>query len=107
VIAELGAPDAVAPLLAIPHAFHTFSREYAAGVYTYYWSDMIAADIAAQFLATSEGLYNEALNARYRTLILEPAHTVPADEAVREFLGRDPDPQALLRRFGLEDGEAG
>ncbi|MEQ8404958.1 MAG: alpha/beta fold hydrolase [Oceanicaulis sp.] len=103
VIAELGAPASVAPLLAAPHAFHTFSREYAAGVYTYYWSDMIAADIAAQFLASEAGLYDAELNARYRRLILEPANTVPPDVAVREFLGRDPDPNALLDRFGLLD----
>ena len=105
VMAELRAPDSVAPLLAVPHAFHTFSREYAAGVYTYYWSDMIAADIAAQFLANEAGLYDAELNARYRRLILEPANTIPADEAVREFLGRDPDPEALLRRFDLLGGQ--
>lgn len=101
VMAALDTPASVAPLLAVEHAFHTFSQQYAAGVYTYYWSDMIAADMAAQFMATPDGLYNEALNARYRTLILEAANTVPAEEAVHEFLGRDPDPQALLRRFDL------
>lgn len=101
VMAALDTPASVAPLLAVEHAFHTFSQQYAAGVYTYYWSDMIAADMAAQFMATPDGLYDEALNDRYRTLILEAANTVPADAAVREFLGRDPDPQALLRRFDL------
>ena len=100
-ITELDAPASVSPLLAVQHAFHTFSREYAAGVYTYYWSDMIAADIASQFLATKDGLYDKDLNARYRRLILEPANTVPASEALREFLGRDPTPEALLRRFDL------
>jgi|GEM_PF-162071 peptidyl-dipeptidase Dcp len=100
-IADLGAPASVAPLLAVSHAFHTFSPEYAAGVYTYYWSDMIAADIAEQFLASKDGLYDETLNARYRRLILEPANTLTADQAVREFLGRDPNPDALLKRFDL------
>jgi len=101
-ITDLDAPASVSPLLAVQHAFHTFNREYAAGVYTYYWSDMIAADIAEQFLAAKDGLYDKDLNARYRRLILEPANTVPASEAVREFLGRDPSPEALLRRFDLQ-----
>lgn len=99
--AELGMPGAVAPTLAISHAHHTFSQEYAAGVYTYLWSDAIAADIAEAFLGAPGGLYDQGVAARYRRTILEAGNTRPMSEAFRDFRGRDPDPDALFRRFDL------
>jgi peptidyl-dipeptidase Dcp len=105
VLEELGMPDAVDPLLSAPHAFHTFSPQYAAGVYTYYWSDVIAADIAEAFLETPEGLHNSELNTQFRELVLDAGNMIPPDEAFRRFRGRDPDPQALHRRFGLASGD--
>jgi len=98
---ELGMPSAVAPTLAVSQAHHTFSPEYAAGVYTYLWSDAIAADIAEAFLAAPDGLYDQGVAARYRRTILEAGNTRPMAEAFRDFRGRDPDPDALFRRFKL------
>lgn len=99
--AQLGMPSAVAPTLAISHAFHTFSPEYAAGVYTYLWSDAIAADIAEAFLGAPGGLYDPGVAAHYRHTILEAGSTRPMSEAFHDFRGRDPDPDALFRRFHL------
>jgi peptidyl-dipeptidase Dcp len=81
---------------------HSFSNEYAAGVYVYLWSDVMAADIAEAFLQSPGGLYDEKEAERWRTTMLGVGSRVPADEAFRNFRGRDPDPGALLRRFGLE-----
>jgi oligopeptidase A len=39
--------------------------------------------------------------------VLSAGATVPAAEAFRAFRGRDPDPAALLRRFGLDAPAAG
>ena len=101
ILAEIGMPSAVAPTLRASHAFHTFSEQYAAGVYTYLWSDAIAADIAEAFLAAPGRLYDLDVAGRYRRTILEAGNTRPMTEAFREFRGRDPDPDALFRRFGL------
>jgi peptidyl-dipeptidase Dcp len=101
VLAELGTPPAVTPLLRVAHAFHTFSELYGAAVYTYFWSDALAADIAEKFLAAPGGLYDPQVSALYRRTILEAGNTRPMDEAFREFRGRAPDPDALFRRFGL------
>lgn len=104
ILQELGMPHAVDLVLYAPHAFHTFGgAAYAAGVYTYLWSDVIAADIAEKFLAAPGELFDAKVAEDYFSTILQRANTVPAAEAFREFRGRDPDPMALLRRFDLEE----
>ncbi len=100
-LAKMEMPSAVTPLLRVSNAFHIFTEAYGAGVYTYLWSDAIAADIAEGFLAAPGGLYDPDVAARYRRTILEAGATRPMSEAFREFRGHDPDPDALFRRFGL------
>ena len=105
ILEELQPPRAIDLTLYVPHAFHTFSQEYAAGVYTYLWSDVIAADIAEAFLAAPGGLYDADVAERYYSLLVAAANTVSMADAFREFRGRDPDQTALLRRFGLQSGQ--
>lgn len=100
VLRELNMPPVVLTLYA-PNAFHTFSREYAAGLYTYLWSEMIAADIGEAFRSTPNGLYDKDVASKYYADLLSVGFTKPTDEAFRTFRGRDPDPDALLRRFDL------
>ena len=102
VIKELNMPQAIDLILYAPHAFHTFSPQYAAGVYTYLWSDVLAANIAEKFQEAPGGFYDKPLAKRYRETLLDIGNTRPVDEAYREFLGGEPDPWALLRRFGIE-----
>jgi peptidyl-dipeptidase Dcp len=99
VLKELELPAAIDLTLYAPHAYHTFTEEYAAGVYTYLWSDVIAADIAESFVRSPGGLYDAAVAKRYYSLILSSANVTPAAEAFRAFKGREPDPAALWRRF--------
>ena len=87
-------------------AFHTWSREYAANVYTYLWSDILAADLAEVFVRAPEGLHDRDAGQRYFDLVLSRANRVPIEQAYREFHGRAPDEAALIRRFGM-DGESG
>ncbi|MGH8035906.1 MAG: M3 family metallopeptidase, partial [Lysobacterales bacterium] len=101
ILQELELPPATDLVLYVPHAFHTFSEQYAAGVYTYLWSDVIAADIAEAFLKSPGGLYDQSVANRYFSTILSAGNTLPAAEEFRNFRGRDPDPNALLRRFNL------
>lgn len=101
--AELGMPDGIDLLLRMPNFFHVFGSEhYAAGVYSYLWADVMAADVAERFLEAEGGLYDAATSALWRRTILSAGNSVPADEAYRAFIGRDPDPGALMRRFGLD-----
>ncbi|HLL55895.1 MAG TPA: M3 family metallopeptidase [Myxococcaceae bacterium] len=59
---------------------------YSAIYYTYMWSLVIAKDLFSVF--RKEGLLNPAPAQRYRRSVLEPGGSKPADELVKDFLGR-------------------
>jgi peptidyl-dipeptidase Dcp len=102
-LAALGMPAGWDVMMRAPHCYHTFAGGYEAGLYSYLWSDVMAADVAEAFERAPGGLYDPDVALRFRRTILTVGHTVPAAEAFRNFIGRDPDPGALLRRFGLEE----
>jgi Zn-dependent oligopeptidase len=85
----------------VTNSFHSFIGGYDAGLYSYLWSDLMAADAAEAFLESPGGLYDAKTSQAWRDTVLTVGHTVPADEAYRRFRGHDPDPDALMRRFGL------
>ena len=76
---------------------HTMAEGYAAALYTYKWSEMLAADAMTRF--TKEGVLNPATGADYRRCILERGSSIPAMQQIRDFLGREPDPAALIERY--------
>lgn len=96
---ELAMPPAMDPMMTVTNAYHTWTEVYGAGVYVYLWADTIVADIANAF--AEAGLYDRTLSEAYRKHILGSANTVPIDEAFVRFRGREPDAEALKRRFGL------
>ena len=101
ILAQYGLPDSIDPEMRTPHAYHTFSPQYASNLYTYLWSDAAAADIAEVFLRAPDQFFDKTIGASYNSLILGRGHRVPIDQAYREFHGRSIDPSALMRRFGL------
>ena len=80
---------------------HIFSGGYAAGYYGYKWAEVLDADIFARFKA--DGLYNADTAAQLRHHILERGGSEPPAVLFRRFMGRDPDPDALMRRCGFVD----
>lgn len=99
---ELGMPEAWDLIMRVPHCWHAVSDGYAAGLYSYLWSDVLASEVLEAFLSSLGGLWDAETSERWRRTILRVGASVPAEEAFRAFLGRDPDPAALFRRFGLE-----
>jgi oligopeptidase A len=83
-----------------PHAFtHVFAGGYAAGYYSYLWAEVLSADAFDRF--EREGIFNREVGAAYRKSILAVGGSRPALESFVEFRGREPNPDALLRSYGL------
>jgi oligopeptidase A len=82
---------------------HLFSGGYAAGYYSYKWSEVISADAFGAF--EEAGLDNEEavakMGRKFRDTILAQGGSKPPMDVYREFRGREPSTEALLRHNGL------
>jgi len=83
----------------LPASFGHLMGGYDAGYYGYLWSKVYGDDMFSVFAA--EGVDSPEVGARYRREILEPGATRDAIESLRAFLGREPSPDAFLRRIGV------
>lgn len=78
---------------------HLFAGGYSAGYYSYLWAQVLDADAFEAF--QENGLYDGETGKRFRLEILAKGGLVHPMELYKNFRGREPDPQALLRRDGL------
>ncbi|MCS6838104.1 MAG: M3 family metallopeptidase, partial [Bdellovibrionaceae bacterium] len=79
---------------------HVFSGAYAAGVYSYLWSNVLEAD-AFEFFEEN-GIYNQAVFDRLRERVLAKGASENAMDLYRDFRGRAPQLEAFIRRLGVE-----
>ena len=84
---------------------HIFSGGYAAGYYSYKWSEVLDADAFAQFqLAKQErgSIFDRETADRFRSNILERGGTEDPMVLYRRFRGGEPTIDALLHRDGIK-----
>jgi oligopeptidase A len=84
---------------------HIFAGGYSAGYYSYKWAEVLSADAFGAF--EDAGLDDEqavaGIGRRFRDTVLAQGGSRHPMDIFREFRGREPDPNALLRHSGLSE----
>ena len=78
---------------------HIFDGGYESGYYSYKWAEMLEADAFSRF--EREGIFNPETGRDFRRCILSRGNERPAAALYRDFMHREPDATALLRRCGI------
>jgi len=102
-LAKIGMPAEIA-LRHRPTQFgHIFSGDhYASGYYSYMWSEVMDADAFGAF-EEAGNIFDPATAKRLHDDIYSSGGSVDPEAAYVAFRGREPEPDALLRRRGLLD----
>jgi len=79
---------------------HIFAGGYAAGYYSYKWAEVLSADAFSRF--EEEGVFNANTGQSFLTEILEKGGSAEPMTLFKEFRGREPKIDALLRHCGIQ-----
>lgn len=100
-LAELGMPKEMVMRHRLPQFGHLFSSDaYSAGYYSYLWSETMDADTWAAF-EEADNVWDPTIAGKFQNIILKTGSETDRIEAYRQFRGRDPDVNALLKRRGF------
>ena len=101
ILAGIAMPAAIAMRHRTPHFAHVFSGEgYAAGYYSYLWSEVLDADGFAAFEEAGD-VFDPGLAGRLAAHVYAAGNRRDPAAAYRAFRGRDPQVGALLRKRGF------
>ncbi len=78
---------------------HIFAGGYSAGYYSYKWAEVLDADAFEAF--KEKGIFNKEVATKFKENILEKGGTSHPMDLYLAFRGKEPTPDALLKRAGL------
>ena len=78
---------------------HIFQGGYSAGYYSYKWAEVLDADAFEYFL--EKGIFNKEVATKFKENVLSKGGTEKPMELYKRFRGKEPKPDALLKRAGL------
>ncbi len=100
-LADLQMPDEIMMRHRTPHFLHVFYGDgYAAGYYSYMWSEVLDADAFGAFEETGDP-FDPQLAMRLEREIYASGDSRDPEAAYTAFRGRLPEPDAMLRKRGL------
>ena len=103
VLREIGMPAEIGMRHRSPHFLHVFAGSgYAAGYYSYMWSEVLDADAFEAFREAGD-VFDPATAARLRDDVLAVGNSRDPGEAYRAFRGRLPTADALLLKRGFAE----
>ena len=83
------------------HSFsHIFAGGYAAGYYSYKWAEVLSSDAFSLF--EEKGIFDEQTGQLFLQTILEKGGSKDAMQLFKDFRGREPNIDALLRHNGIQ-----
>jgi oligopeptidase A len=83
------------------HSFsHIFAGGYSAGYYSYKWAEVLSADAFSRF--EEEGIFNKETGQSFFNEILSRGGELDAAQLFKNFRGREPKVDALLRHSGIK-----
>ncbi|MFC2355037.1 MAG: M3 family metallopeptidase [Capnocytophaga ochracea] len=84
-----------------PAFSHIFSGGYAAGYYSYKWSEVLDADAFEVF--KEAGIFNTEVATRFRREVLSKGSSEKEMTLYKRFRGKEPSIDALMRRAGFDN----
>ncbi|MDD3856162.1 M3 family metallopeptidase [Sulfurimonas sp.] len=78
---------------------HIFAGGYAAGYYSYKWAEVLSAD--AFFSVVDEGIFGSEIAKKYLNIVLSRGGSLSMEKLFKELMGREPNPNNLLRLNGI------
>jgi len=104
VLERIGLPAAVGLNHRLAHFQHLFSgASYAAGYYVYLWAEVLDADGYDAFTEAGDP-FDPTIAERLRRFIYASGNSLDPGQAYREFRGREPSVEPMLRERGLLEG---
>ncbi len=100
VLERIGMPSEIVLRHRPPHFLHLFAGGYAAGYYSYLWSEVMDADAFRAFEEAGD-VFDPATAEKLHRYIYSSGGSMDPAEAYRAFRGRMPEIDALLEKRGL------
>ncbi len=97
---KLDVANAVKPRYRTTYFAHIFSGGYAAGYYSYLWTEMLHHD-AYNWFETHGGLTREN-GQRFRDMVLSRGNTLELEKMYKDWRGSDPQIEPMLKARGLK-----
>ncbi|MBQ5654303.1 MAG: M3 family metallopeptidase [Alistipes sp.] len=99
-LAARGIPSQILPRYRMTNFSHTMGGGYTAGYYSYMWAEVLDADAFEAFAETGD-IFNEEVATAFRNYVLTPGGIDDGMTMYKNFRGREPKIDALLRNRGL------